>query len=286
MNFIAIDVETANADMASICQIGIAEYSGNQLIGEWVSLVNPEDYFDPVNIGVHGINESDITNAPKFPELSEKLSGFLSDTIVVSHTHFDRVSIDRVFRKYDLKLAEAVWLDSAKVARRAWPEFAKKGYGLKNVARHIGHEFNHHDALEDAKAAGKIMIEAIKVSNLGLSDWIKRTNQPINPIAFSGGHVKTDGNSEGRLFGEVAVFTGSLEMPRAEAAILAAGIGCNVAPNVTKTTTSLIVGDQDVSKLHGKEKSSKHIKAEKLINNGQLIRIITESEFKGLLNDA
>jgi len=43
MNFVAIDVETANSDMASICQIGIAKFENGILVEEWVSLVNPED---------------------------------------------------------------------------------------------------------------------------------------------------------------------------------------------------------------------------------------------------
>lgn len=34
MEFVAIDVETANADMASICQIGIAKYSKGKIFGE------------------------------------------------------------------------------------------------------------------------------------------------------------------------------------------------------------------------------------------------------------
>jgi len=34
MDFIAIDVETANADMASICQIGLAKYESGILSDE------------------------------------------------------------------------------------------------------------------------------------------------------------------------------------------------------------------------------------------------------------
>ena len=38
MNFVAIDVETANPDMASICQVGLAKYVDGQLVEEgWVS---------------------------------------------------------------------------------------------------------------------------------------------------------------------------------------------------------------------------------------------------------
>ncbi len=287
MNFIAIDVETANADMASICQIGIAVFSENELVDEWVTLINPEDYFHPINIDIHGINELDVENAPTFPEIPDTLLGFLKDTIVVCHTHFDRVSISRTFCKHGIEMTEVSWLDSAKVSRRTWPEFSKKGYGLKNVAKHIGYDFKHHDALEDAKASGHILLEAMRVSNLSISDWKIRATKPINlGSPASGSDVKRDGNPQGLLYGEVIVFTGALVVPRKEAADFAANIGCKVAPSVTKKTTLLVVGDQDLSKLSGKEKSSKHLKAEALISKGQSIRILKESDFQELVKNA
>lgn len=277
MDFVSIDVETANTDMASICQIGIAIYSGNTLIDEWVTLIDPEDYFDFINIDIHGIDEATVEGAPTFPEVASKIGDYLRDKVVVSHTHFDRVSIGRTFSKYNLEPVSAIWLDSAMVARRAWPEFAWRGYGLKNVCEKIGYTFRHHDALEDAKAAGAVLLEAIKVTNLGLAALQKRVRQPIDPSNSSiGSAINRDGNPEGELFGEVAVFTGALEIPRKEAADLAASIGCNVATGITKKTTLLVVGDQDVTKLVGKEKSSKHLKAENLISKGQKIRIIKE----------
>ena len=99
MDFVAIDVETANADMASICQIGVAIYSNNQLIKEWGSLVNPEDYFDYINIDIHGISEDDVKDAPTFPEIFNELKNNLNNTVCVSHTHFDRVSVGRAIEK-------------------------------------------------------------------------------------------------------------------------------------------------------------------------------------------
>ena len=45
MDFVALDVETANPDMASICQIGAARYSGGILAEEWKTYVDPQDYF-------------------------------------------------------------------------------------------------------------------------------------------------------------------------------------------------------------------------------------------------
>jgi len=42
MEFVAIDVETANADMASICQIGIARFADGLLTSEWETYVDPQ----------------------------------------------------------------------------------------------------------------------------------------------------------------------------------------------------------------------------------------------------
>jgi DNA polymerase III epsilon subunit-like protein len=40
MEFVAIDVETANPDMASICQIGLAWYRDGALTEEWKSYID------------------------------------------------------------------------------------------------------------------------------------------------------------------------------------------------------------------------------------------------------
>ena len=74
-----------------------------------------------------------------------------------------------------------------------------------------------------------------------------------------------------------------LSMPRREAAELAAAIGCQVASGITKETTILVVGDQDVKRLAGHQKSSKHRKAEKLALQGASIRILRESDFRKMV---
>lgn len=287
MNFVALDVETANADMASICQIGIAKYVDGNLVEEWSTLINPEDYFDYINIDIHGIAEEAVKDSPTFPKILNTLECFLKNTVCVSHTHFDRVSIGRAFEKYKLESIETVWLDSARVARRTWEECAWSGYGLAKVCEIIGYSFKHHDALEDAKASGQVLLSAINTTGLDIETWLKRVKQPIGPSSSSCvSVVNQEGNPEGELYGEVMVFTGALEIPRREAANLAASIGCTVVSGVTKKTSILVVGDQDISKLAGKTKSSKHIKVEQLISKGQKIRIVKESDFKELVKNA
>jgi DNA polymerase-3 subunit epsilon len=281
MDFVAIDVETANADMSSICQIGLVYFKEGVMCEEWKSYVDPEDFFDGINISIHGIDESTVQGAPQLPEIADILYRFLDDKITVCHTHFDRVSIRKAFDKYGIRHPENIWLDSARVARRAWKEFAWGGYGLCSICEKLEYKFKHHDALEDAKAAGYIMLTAMQQSCLDLEGWLNRVNQPISGQVIK---QKLDVNPEGPLYGEIIVFTGALELRRAEAADMAAKIGCQVESVVTQKTTILVVGNQDIKKLAGHEKSSKHRKAEVLILNGQQIRIIGESDFKELIN--
>jgi DNA polymerase-3 subunit epsilon len=170
------------------------------------------------------------------------------------------------------------------VARRAWKQFAWSGYGLANVCDAIGYDFKHHNALEDAKASAQVLLAAIEATGLDVESWLERVKQPIDPSKISGpASIRREGNPEGALFGQVVVFTGALQMARREAAELAASIGCAVDSGVTKRTSLLVVGDQDIARLAGKGKSNKHLKAEQLIRKGQEIRILKESDFRELV---
>lgn len=280
--FVAIDVETANADMGSICQIGLAIFVEGELVGEWSSYVDPEDYFDGMNVSIHGIASEHVVGKPKLHELEHELRRHMENNLIVCHTNFDKISLARAFAKYQLSPIPAPWLDSARVVRRTWKELAMSGYGLKKVCKKIGYEFRHHDALEDAKAAGYVLLAAIHESKVDLDAWRKRAKQPIGLASVNG--ILHDANPEGDLFGEVLVFTGALDLPRREAAVLAGKIGCLVKENVTKDTTILVVGDQDVLRLAGHEKSNKHRKAEELASGGHSIRIIRETDFKTLVS--
>ena len=286
MKFIALDVETANSNMASICSIGIAVFEDGRLTDEWYSLIDPKDYFHGMNISIHGISQTDVLGAPTLKDAAEEIHSLLSENIVVTHSHFDRVALHQAASHWAIPHLTCTWLDSARVARRTWDEFAKRGYGLENVCKNIGYTFEHHNALEDAKASGQIILAAMKESGLNLDAMLNRVLQPIDPhVSANVASIKREGNPDGPLAGEVIVFTGALEMPRAEAANLAASIGCTVGVTVTKKTTLLVVGDTDIDRFAGHSKSSKHRKAEEMALEGLPIRIIRETDFKELAKE-
>ena len=175
--FNAIDVETANANRASICQIGIVHVRDGQVRDRWQTLVDPEDWFDEWNVSIHGIDEKDVRNSPTLPELRSTLRKRLRGSVVVSHTSFDRVAFERAMTKYTLEPLQVTWLDSAKIARRAWPErFGRKGYGLKKVAEALDIQFKHHDALEDARAVAEIVLRAC-AEGTDIEGWLRQVGK-------------------------------------------------------------------------------------------------------------
>src|SRR4051812_8585352 len=89
MRFVAVDVETANPDLASICQLGVVVFESGRVVEVWDTLVDPEDSFYHGNVGVHGIGERQVKGAPTFPRIAERLGRLLSGQVVAHHGAFD-----------------------------------------------------------------------------------------------------------------------------------------------------------------------------------------------------
>lgn len=159
--FIALDVETACNDKASICQIGIACVDTAGRIDCWTCYVDPEQRFDRFNTQLHGIGPDTVMGAPTFPQIWPVLHDLLYPHHLVQHSNFDKAAIAAACRAYRLPAPELSWSDSVKIARQAWPEFkGNGGHGLGHLKTALGLEFKHHDAGEDARAAAEVVLHA------------------------------------------------------------------------------------------------------------------------------
>ncbi|MEP3297590.1 MAG: exonuclease domain-containing protein [Pseudoruegeria sp.] len=277
--FIALDVETANQSRRSICQIGLAGIATDGKLRTTGSLINPEEQFDAMNIGIHGIRPHMVANAPRFDEVLQEWRAHLERFPLIQHSTFDKSAMDGACAYYDLPALRSNWLNSVTIARRAWPEFkGNGGHGLANLKDELKLTFDHHDAIEDARAAAQIVLLAEKITGENFVDLAspKKRAYPKS--------VSVAGKQSGPLFGHVVVFTGKIGMSRTEAATIAANAGITVNTSVSKKVTLLVVGDQDLELLAGHKKSSKHRRAEELIEEGHSIRIIGEAEFMTLID--
>lgn len=171
MDFVAIDVETANQNPSSICQIGIASFRVGRLESVWESLVNPEDEFRFFNIQLHGISPERVRHSPCWRDLQPSLRHLLHGKIVASHTTFDRRAIEGASRRYKcLSIQPSYWIDTCSIARAVWPHF--NSHRLTSLARQLQIEYRAHDAAEDARCAGEILLRATNSSSQKLRGFL------------------------------------------------------------------------------------------------------------------
>lgn len=135
MDFVALDFETANADLSSICQVGLVMFRSGEIAETYSKLVNPNDYFDPINVSIHGLDEESVRAAPQFQDIYPEICVRVNGAVVVCHTPFDRAAMRQASVKYRLEDVNCHWLDTARVVRRAWSQYARSGYGLGNLTK-------------------------------------------------------------------------------------------------------------------------------------------------------
>lgn len=158
--FVALDVETANHDRASICQIGVACVRPDNSIETWMTYVDPRTPTWTFT-GLHGISQSTVKGAPSFAEALLFLETPLSDTTVYQHSGFDRSAFRAACTALKRHEPPWNWQNSVTVARRAWPELkGNGGHGLASLKAHLRLSFDHHDAGEDARAAAEVVLHA------------------------------------------------------------------------------------------------------------------------------
>ena len=263
--FVALDVETANPHPGSICSVGCARFVNGVVADEHYSLINPDQYFADHLTDIHGIAEDKVATAPFFPEALGELKRFIGGLPVLAHTHFDRTAVHRACDDWHVEPPPWAWFDSAEAARRTWRQFARKGYGLANLSEHIGYQFQHHHALEDAKAGGQVVLAAMHERGVAsfaeLCADLELTQRCIAPPA-----------SAPRPFdGEVVVFAGRCMEEKRVMWERVAELGGEFARNVTKRTTLVVAG--------AKPNTEQLRRAERYRAAGLPLQIVREYDF-------
>ncbi|AMV31902.1 DNA polymerase III PolC-type [Pirellula sp. SH-Sr6A] len=153
---VAIDFETANHQPNSACQVGLVVMEGFEIVSERSWLIRPPRlYFSPQCVRVHGLTARDCMNQPSWKELWPEIREILSKSVLLGHNvGFDARVLTETCKHYELPIPPQEIQCTRLLAKRVWP--ALDGHGLANVAQHLGLVFQHHDALEDARASATI----------------------------------------------------------------------------------------------------------------------------------
>ncbi|WP_251553563.1 exonuclease domain-containing protein [Psychrobacillus sp. MER TA 171] len=302
MDFVAIDFETANSLRTSACSVGIVVVRNGEIIEEVQTLINPLSEFNYYNTKIHGITDYMVQDAPTFQEFWPQLKPYIDQQTIIAHNaSFDigvlKESVNRCYEEQP----QFQYACSYRIAKKIWPDLYN--HKLSTVANYLSIQFKHHDALEDARAAALITIEAMKktrtssLKEMSLLHKIKVNSSLDTKKAPS--RVKKskedmalpfivpdniEKNTRHPFYGANIVFTGKMDsMTRSNAAKYAADRGATCKGAVDIDTNFLVVGDQALMKYVEGVKSSKMQKAEDLIQKGIPLEIVGEQDFLRLV---
>ena len=190
--FVVLDLETtgAKAPPSRITEIGAYRICGGEVTDRFHTLVNPEMPIPPFIVGLTGIDDAMVADAPKFAEIADDLLDFIGDCVLVAHNaRFDlgflNYEIGRIYE--DCKLANPS-LCTVQLSRGLISEI--ENHKLKTVAQYYSVDLvNHHRAAEDAHATAKIFVnlldelKTIGVNDLGAARRLSRKKRNVEPTA-------------------------------------------------------------------------------------------------------
>lgn len=287
-DFITLDVETANHQYHSICQIGLAFVEKNRVTKTWGVYINPETTVFS-NTEIHGITFETVKKAMTFPQVIKYIEPHIKGSLLVHHTAFDRIAMGQAAERYQIDLSNFFFCDSAQYAQGIDMAFSTRGFGLIPLCQKFGVETQgHHDAVNDAIMLARLVISLQNHYKMKIKDGEVRTagDEPMRsaktkPDAWT--HINQDAIREGPLTGLEFVLTGDFESSKQELSDLIVNQGGNVRDKVTFTTSHLVVGKP--SHFQKGELSIKHQKALELKRQGSHIKIIDEDNIFEILVD-
>ena len=152
-----LDLETTGGkyNEEGVTEVAIYKFDGHKVVDQFISLVNPERPIQAFVVGLTGINNAMLRNAPKFYEVAKRIIEITQDCIVVAHNaQFDyrilQLEFDRLGYDYQRKS-----LCTVELAQELLP--GQESYSLGKLVRNLGIPItNRHRANGDALATVKL----------------------------------------------------------------------------------------------------------------------------------
>lgn len=155
--FVIIDIETtgSNPKYSRITELAIFQHNGQKIISEFSTLINPEIDIPYYITKLTGIDNTMVSNAPKFHEVAKTIIELTAGHVFVAHNvNFDYRFIKEEFRRLGYNFNNKT-LCTVKLARKLLPGHAS--YSLGKLCSDLGVEINgRHRASGDARATVKL----------------------------------------------------------------------------------------------------------------------------------
>jgi len=155
--FAIIDIETTGGRSQSdrITEVAIFVHDGQRMVGEFQSLVNPEQTIPYFITGLTGITNQMVEDAPHFFEIARNIVEITENCTFVAHNaKFDYSFIREEFKRLGYTYKREI-LDTIKLSRKLIPGL--KSYSLDKLCSEVGIQIkDRHRAAGDALATVKL----------------------------------------------------------------------------------------------------------------------------------
>ncbi|MGB7787064.1 MAG: exonuclease domain-containing protein [Salinimicrobium sp.] len=152
-----LDIETTGGkyNEEGITEIAVYKFDGHKVVDQFISLVNPEIPIQPFVIGLTGINNEMLRNAPKFYEVAKRIVEITEGTTIVAHNaKFDYRILRTEFSRLGFEY-ERQSLCTVELSKKLIP--GQKSYSLGKLVRALGIPLSdRHRASGDAQATVKL----------------------------------------------------------------------------------------------------------------------------------
>ncbi|MDT0644875.1 exonuclease domain-containing protein [Zunongwangia sp. F363] len=152
-----LDIETTGGkyNQEGVTEIAIYKFDGHKVVDQFISLVNPEQPIQPFVVGLTGINNDMLRNAPKFYEVAKRIVEITTDCILVAHNaKFDYRILRTEFRRLGFEY-ERKSLCTVELSKKLIPGLPS--YSLGKLVRSLGIPLSdRHRASGDAQATVKL----------------------------------------------------------------------------------------------------------------------------------
>ena len=192
---VCFDIETTGLKVTreAITEIGAVVLKNGKITDTFQTFVNPGRRLTPEIIGLTGITDAMLADAPSLKEALTAFLQFVNGRVLAAHNaEFDISFIRAGCRKVGLEF-EPTYIDSLILAQNLLPELHK--YKLDIVAEHLDlPAFNHHRASDDAGMVGYMLVPFFEKMRreLGISrlQEINGEMEKLRPLGGGSRHPK------------------------------------------------------------------------------------------------
>lgn len=184
VSFVVVDLETTGGGKdSSITEIGAVKVRGGEVVGEFQTLVRPDEPIPPMIQVLTGITDQMVATAPPLDAVLPSFAEFFTGSTLVAHNaRFDVGFLKRGFEKLGLAWPRPTVVDTVALARCALLRDEVRNCKLSTLASHFGATtVPNHRALSDARATVDVLHGLLeRVGNLGvqtLEDLVEFTLQ-------------------------------------------------------------------------------------------------------------